>query len=438
MIAVSHVLINHSFAVGMMPLLTSLEWWAYRRSRADWDKLLYKILAVCFIVTTSAGALTGVGIWFSTALVNPYAVGSLLRVFYWAWFSEWLVFVTEVVLILIYYLTWKRMRKPKHIRIGVALSVASWLTMAIITGILGFMMEPGDWLQQQSLLAGFVNLVYIPQLLFRTTLALALAGSLALALSLAFTLRESDLRQQAIRFFSGWTLFWSVPMFIWAVVYYRAVPLGMLTNMPVAFGTQAYAGQFRTFLWIALGLMAVLVLVVIWGIWKPQWSRSAVWVVPMVVFVILTAQFERTRQFIRKPYVIGFYMFSNGIRVDDVPYLVKTGVLANSVWTRQVAVTKQNQVEAGRDVFMVACTRCHTLNGANSIRIKLARLYPGQPKWDPAAIDTYLKNIHGARAHMPPFIGTVEERGALAAYLSTLRDRPDYFGSANLTLGEGR
>ena len=34
LIAVVHVIINHGFAVGMMPLLTFMEWWAHRTALA--------------------------------------------------------------------------------------------------------------------------------------------------------------------------------------------------------------------------------------------------------------------------------------------------------------------------------------------------------------------------------------------------------------------
>ena len=116
-IAVLHVCINHPLAVGAMPLITIMEWWGHRRQSASWDRLAYRILAVCFIVSTTFGALTGVGIWFSTSLVNPYAIGSLIRVFFWAWFTEWIVFVVEVVCIMAYFLTWRRMsdRKALHV-----------------------------------------------------------------------------------------------------------------------------------------------------------------------------------------------------------------------------------------------------------------------------------------------------------------------------------
>lgn len=427
-IAIIHVWINHAFAVGMMPLVVAVEWWAHRRNQPEWDALAYRILSVSFIVTTTVGALTGVGIWLSSALINPYAIGSLLRVFYWAWFTEWIVFVAEVALILVYFLTWKRMsglRKSAHIRIGVLLGVMSWLTMAIIVAILGFMMNPDSWLERGDLLSAFANPIYLPQLLFRTAVALTMAGSLALALTLVFTGRDSQLRARAIRAFSGWSLFWLIPTLIGGLAYYHAIPLAMLGNMPVALSTLAWQQLYGQLVQATLAAIAAVGLFALWGIWQPQRARTLTWIVPLLLLIGLMGYFERAREFTRKPYVIGYYMYSNGIRVDDVPYLVKTGVLANSTWTQHSRVTSQNKEAAGRDLFMVLCSRCHTLNGINSIGGNLARMYPGRTTWSAAAIESFLKNIHGARPFMPPFIGTAEERGALAAYLATLANRRD-------------
>src|SRR5690606_18658729 len=106
-IAIIHVLINHGLAVGFIPYITWLEQKGVQNSAADqitdpdWDQMVYNKMKVAFIITTTIGAMTGVGIWFSAALVSPASIGSLIRVFYWAWFTEWLVFVTEVILILI-------------------------------------------------------------------------------------------------------------------------------------------------------------------------------------------------------------------------------------------------------------------------------------------------------------------------------------------------
>jgi len=69
-IASVHVLINHMLAVGAIPLIAWLEWRGIKTGDQRWDTLAYKLLLVCFIVTTSLGALTGVGIWLSTSLVT--------------------------------------------------------------------------------------------------------------------------------------------------------------------------------------------------------------------------------------------------------------------------------------------------------------------------------------------------------------------------------
>src|SRR5690606_12073819 len=136
-IAIIHVLINHALAVGLMPLVTLLELNGYLKAKNNfeegrtWDDSARKLLFIAFIVTTTAGALTGVGIWFAASLANPASLGSLIRVFYFAWFIEWIIFVLEVIFIMIYYLTWKKSSesvksKRKHILFGCWLSLFSW------------------------------------------------------------------------------------------------------------------------------------------------------------------------------------------------------------------------------------------------------------------------------------------------------------------------
>jgi len=201
-IAILHVFINHALAVGFIPYITWLESKGVKISKPneiydlEWDEIIYKKMRVAFIITTTIGAMTGVGIWFSAALVSPASIGSLIRVFYFAWFTEWIVFVTEVVLILIYYLTWKNANKSlkskiKHINFGWFLSIASWLTMAIIVAILGFMMNPGNWNNDKSLINGFLNPIYLPQLLFRTPTAMLVAGVLGLFYLTPFSLKKT-------------------------------------------------------------------------------------------------------------------------------------------------------------------------------------------------------------------------------------------------------
>jgi mono/diheme cytochrome c family protein len=425
LIAVLHVWINHAFAVGAMPLVTALEWWGYRSGDDRWDRLGYRVLTVCFVVTTTFGALTGVGIWLSTSLVNPYAIGSLIRIFFWAWFIEWLVFVTEVLCIMIYYLSWKPMarRKKAHIAVGVALSIASWVTMAIITAILGFMMDPGSWLARESFFSGVFNPIYLPQLAFRTPVAMIAAGWLALFLVYFFTRSEPDLRRRSVRFIAFWSLAWLPAAVAGALWYWRAIPVWMAGNVPVALGTQRFAAWYDQLLTVLAAMVVVVFVTGVFGVVLPRRLPRVALLVPFALTLVLLGSFERVREFIRKPFVIGEYMYANGVRVADLPLLKEEGVLHHATYARVREVTDSNGVAAGAEVFRLSCTRCHTVSGVNSVTDRLGGLY-GPGAWDRDTVKYYLVGMHTARPFMPPFPGTDREAGALADYLVDLQRAP--------------
>ena len=426
-IASLHVVINHMLAVGAIPLVAFLEWRGLASGDERWDRLAYRLLFVCFVVTTSLGALTGVGIWFSTSLVNPHAIGSLIRVFFWAWFAEWLVFVTEVVLILIYTLSWHtdwaRARKRAHLALGVALAVASWLTMAVIVAILGFQMDTGVWTVEPGFWTAVLNPLYLPQLAFRTPFALVTAALFALMLTGFFTRRDPEFRARAVRAISAWVLVFAVPWLVAAIGYWRAIPARMLDNLPVALTTLAHQDYLDPLRLLIGSSVGVVIVVALWGVGAPRRLPAAVLVVPAILAVWQLAYFERVREFIRKPDVIAAYMYSNALRPADYPLYAEDGLLAHAVYTPVRAVTAENRLVAGREMFRLACSRCHTTHGVNSVVAKLGAMYGWQP-WDPGTLDTYLRGMHNARPFMPPLPGTADERGALVDYLIALRHDP--------------
>ncbi|MCA0302776.1 MAG: cytochrome c [Proteobacteria bacterium] len=439
-IAILHVLVNHGLAVGLMPLIALMEWHGVRKNDPRWDNLAYRILFVAFIITTTVGALTGVGIWFSVSLVNPYSIGSLIRVFFWAWFVEWLVFITEVCLILAYTLTWKKWAsgeaKRRHVRLGFALATFSWITMAIIVSILGFMMDPGNWLSENTLLAGFTNPIYLPQLAFRTPLAAAMAGIVALFLVPFFVDRHDPFRLEASRAIALWTLIASPFVLLGGWWYYSVIPGTMMENLAVSAMTLQFMGWLNDFLWIvALTVLAVLITVQLTIVSRRGVPRFA-YLLPLLAVFWLTGHFERVREFIRKPYVIGRYMYANGLRVEDYPLLRRDGLLAYTTYSiplsppeitampdRPTGTGYQGAIERlqrGKDVFMTACSRCHTTNGVNAVATHMQRMFGDRP-WSPSLTLDYLSNMHNAQPYMPPFPGTQEELFDLATYLELLQ-----------------
>lgn len=422
--AIVHVLINHPVAVGAYPLIVLLEWVGVSRGEKAWDGLAQRIVFIVFVITTTVGALTGVGIWLTTSLVAPFAIGSLLRVFFWAWFVEWLVFISEVVLIMGYYLTWKRFAEPRlkrlHLGIGVALSAFSWLTMALIVAILGFMMNPGEWNGDRSFFSAFLNPIYLPQLAFRTTYAMATAGLFVWFCLFFVTKPDDDLRPRAVRLVAGWTLAWLPFCLVAGFWYWKRVPAAMQANANVALLTQAFSQWQSEFVTIMLASAAVIGAFCFFALNSPRALPRLALLIPFILSTWLLGHFERVREFIRKPYVIGGYMYANGVRVDELPVFQRDGILPYATYSPIKQVTPLNEREAGHQVFMLTCSRCHTTDGMNGVVGKLEKLY-GRDPWDADAVAGFIQGMHLTRAYMPPFPGNEDEARALAVYLKSLQ-----------------
>ena len=134
--------------------------------------------------------------------------------------------------------------------------------------------------------------------------------------------------------------------------------------------------------------------------------------------------FERIREFIRKPYVIADYMYANGLLKEDYPLYQRDGVLPHSSFTSTPRVTERNKLEAGKNVFLIACTRCHTTGGINSILTNFENMYGKDKPFDDVAMKAYVKGMHNVRAYMPPFPGNDIELDALVAYIKSLKEFP--------------
>ncbi len=434
-IAITHVIINHALAVGFAPLVTLLEFRGYLKYKSNpeegrsWDEMARRLMFVAFIITTTAGALTGVGIWFAASLANPASLGSLIRVFYFAWFTEWIIFVLEVVFIMIYFLTWKKSNesvrnKKRHILFGVWLSIFSWLTMAIIVAILGFMMTPGSWIERPSLFTGFLNPLYLPQLIFRTPVAMMMAGTVALMISAYVIKKSNKWKYEILRYISFWILLWMPVAAAGAFLYYWHIPRAMIGNLPVALGTQQFQDWYDSLVIIAILVVAIGFAIGILGTVSPRRIPKHLLIIPVIASFLFLGTFERLREFIRKPYVIGEYMYANGILLDEYPLYQQTGLLKHTPYSALSEITPENKLIAGEAVFTLACSRCHTTHGISSVVRKFERMYGKESQLDEQAMNVYIKNMHNVRHYMPPFPGNDAELEALSAFVVEQQKRP--------------
>jgi len=143
-VAVFHVFIAH-FSVGAGFFMASAERRAIREDDGEMLSFLKKYSLLILLAPYVLGTVTGVGIWFTIAVVSPRAVSLLIHQFVWGWATEWVMFIVEVVAIYLYFYTWGRVSHKAHNTIGWVFAIASAVTLLIINGILSFMLTPGGW-----------------------------------------------------------------------------------------------------------------------------------------------------------------------------------------------------------------------------------------------------------------------------------------------------
>lgn len=409
-VGVVHVLISHGCAVGGSLFLVLLEYKSIRESNERLNDLAYHLARWFFILTTSVGALTGVGIWFTTNMFSPVGIGSLLRVFFWAWFFEWIIFVTEIALVAAYYLLWRRMSKEKHLKFGIAYAIASLQTMVIIVGILGFQLTSGKWLESNSFWDAFFNPTYVPQLFSRMSLAAILACAFSLLIA-GLMPSFKDVRRDFLRFSGGFLLF-TGPIYLFATfAYYQALPESAERFISVALVTlqlTQYANWSKIFFLVIVAALTGIGAVLFFK----QKTYGVLAILPLLLMIPATAQFERVREFSRKPYVIDAYLYSNGIRESEVPYISEVGAVRHSTWAWRGLDPENGKNALGHMLFRLECSTCHTYRGINGIFNKRAIVASEE-----AAL-RFLDSYQYSHPYMPPFAGTQEEKEALAQFMA--------------------
>jgi len=428
-IAIIHVLISH-FAVGGGLFLPMAEAKAIREGRRDWFPRLEAFSKFFLVLTGVFGAMTGVGIWFAIGLASPEGTSTLIHNFVFAWATEWVVFLVELTLAAAYYYTWNRIPDKIHLRLGWAYAGTSWLTLVIINGILTFQLTPGAWLPHAGsgnepfyFFQALLNPGYFPSLGLRTLACLSLAGIWAMVF---FSGIDGDadgpLKERLVR----WSARWVVPAYIlmpvFFVWYLFTVPESHRALMSLGISTIG-AGAFTMVTRMSLVTVmtsATMAGVVFFFAWLSPRTLSRSQALGVLFLALMaTGSTESVREFLRKPFVVNGYLYSNGVHIGDVDHLNAKGYLASSPWVPAATIATATSLptpELGERMFQGQCLACHTLDGYRSLR----RLLSDR---DGKAIGNILTMLHDHKPDspyskfMPPLVGTPVEIEALRQYL---------------------
>ena len=257
------------------------------------------------------------------------------------------------------------------------------------------------------------------------------AGIFGMFLITIFTKSGTSLRLSAVKYASKWILLWAPISLVAAYMYYRAMPDAMTANMSTAVGTITFAQYYDLLMYFAFGGVAFTLIIAILGIYKTRLLKPYMVVIPVITAMAYLGFFERVREFIRKPYIISQYMYSNLLLKDDYVVYKQDGILKHATFTSVNEVTDDNKVEAGKNVFAITCSRCHTTQGINSIVYVFDRMYgsTGKPL-DVTSMAAYMPNMHTGRTFMPEFPGNEKEAEALAEYIKYLQQSDEVFQGA--------
>jgi mono/diheme cytochrome c family protein len=407
-VAIFHIMIAH-FAVGTGLFNAVSQTLARRRGDVALLNFLRSHTRVLILLAFVAGAISGVGIWLTIAVVSPTSISLLLHQFMWGWAAEWVFFIVEIAAGYIYYYGWDRLQPRTHEIVGWIYAISSWMSLFIINGILTFMLTPGAWLQEHDFWLGFFNPTMLPSLLIRTVSCVALAAIFALIIASVDKKLPTEDRGRIIRYAGAWLLSMvlMVPFSIW---YFAVVPA---PARELAFGGAVPMTMFFLF-----GLTAS-VIIGFYG-WFGVMKRSSEVNLPVALTMlavagIATGSLEFVREGIRKPYVVSGYLYSNGIFKSDVAELNRAGILSRARWAVPQGANPRTALpeERGRWVFDAQCAHCHTREGFNGIM-------PLVQGWSRPLIDMSLSRLDEMKYFMPPFVGNDAERRDLGAYLDSL------------------
>jgi hypothetical protein len=403
LIAVVHVYVSH-FAVGGGLFLVLTEMKAYREESDDLLDYVKTHSRFFLLLTMIFGSVTGVGIWFTIALLSPGATSTLIHIFVFGFAAEWACFLGEIIALLIYYYRFDKMDRRSHLIVGWLYFLFAWLSLFFINGIIDFMLTPGSWIETGNFWDGFFNPTTWPALFFRTAMAFACAGLFGFLT--AVYIRGEQLRLNMVRYCAKWLLpsFMAMPFFSW----------WYLESLPAA-SKSMVLGQSPELAVIANVFIWLVPVIVVGGLIMASRTPGAV-KKPLAFLLLFTGlmymgAFEWTREAARRPYLIYGHTWSTSVKISDLPSIEKEGFLKAAKWVRHREITPENISAAGEELFRLQCLACHSRRGPMNDIVPLTR------DLTEFAIEARLAGHGKISRYMPEFLGTEDERRALARYI---------------------
>lgn len=392
-------------AIGGGGLLVFFEWLRQRGALKSAGKFIDGFFVTLVLITFVLGAVTGVAMWFTSIQVSPRTIGVMVDEFHWLWATEWTFFVVEIVAGYMFYRYSRILSDSARMTLLASYTVAGWMSLFWINGILSFQLTPGGWVENGALWAGFFNASFWPSLIYRTLASMAIASLVAMVVINTRVEVEREEREELIHY-AGYFL---APMAL-------MIPVGLwyLASMPedsrawVTGGSPIMTG-FLTLAAVSSGIIGVYAAGALWL--NRMYVNGFTAALLCVIAFAATAGGEFVREGVRKPFSIREHLYSNSITTDEVAKLREIGSVTKDPYPlRDESAYPNRQLVVGAKVFRFQCSVCHTLSGANNL-VELTS------SWSDEQMRLNIAQLQRTKPFMPPFAGTPEELESLVQFL---------------------
>jgi cytochrome d ubiquinol oxidase subunit I len=228
--------------------------------------------------------------------------------------------------------------------------------------------------------------------------------------------KQPEFKASYLRWTTGWLLpsFLLMPLaMVWYLVMVPTSQRALLTLGISTIGSGTFSQVTRIALIMIVTSATIIAVAYYLAYRNPKDFTLSHALAILLLALMATGSGEYAREMLRKPYVIGQHMYSNGMRVRDVAAANQRGYLEHSLWLDQGADPHWAKGEA---MYRGQCGSCHTLTGYRS----LDKLLAGR---DRESVGNLLDMLHeykpdmAYRRFMPPLTGTPDEIQALGDYL---------------------
>lgn len=418
-----HIMASHT-SVGAGLLFAFLAHKAYKEDRPELYDYMKRYGMFLLIFSYVIGSITGPGIWYTATAASPRGISALIHNFVWVWATEWVFFIYEVigVFALIYFID--RIDRKTHLKLTYTFAIASVGTLALIIGIISFMMWPGNdaYYNTGSASDAFFGVNTFPHMFLRIGFMIMMSGIIGMIISSSMKKDNLSLSKELTQKMGVVSLiggFLTLLSFMW---YIMTLPANAHTLLGMSLDSII---MNRIILAILFSLYFSV------AIFKPQWiSRTLAITMMFIIGIVGVWPGEKLRETMRKPYVAGQYIYSNNIISRDVPgkgiknevpLLAANGYLKIDPWVpeRLRTITPENKLEVGKMLVTRACSNCHSLEKYGSYRPMMGLV--GKIAQDEAGIKSYIKNVigTGSSPYMPKIALPDEEYDAMAAWIAT-------------------